>query len=78
MPPALPAVLSATLSGAGFGLLAWLGLSILLLHARADLAPALYPLQMWSLIAGAALAAAGLAAGRGGVPGTRVRRAAAG
>lgn len=47
------------MSGAGFGLLAWLGISLLLLHARADLMPALYPLQAWALAAGGALAAMG-------------------
>lgn len=59
MHPALPAIL-ATLSGAGFGLLAWIGLSLFMLHTRADLMPALLPLYLWSLLAGVALVAIGL------------------
>ncbi|WP_024891820.1 hypothetical protein [Luteimonas huabeiensis] len=78
MPTAFPAVLSATLSGAGFGLLAWLGLSIVLLHARADLAAALSPLQLCALIAGAALAATALPARTGPSRRARLRRAATG
>lgn len=61
MHPALPATIASILSSAGLGLLAWLGMSIVLLHARADLASALHPLQMCALLIGTVLAAALLA-----------------
>ncbi|NZA27829.1 dimethyl sulfoxide reductase anchor subunit [Luteimonas sp. SJ-92] len=60
MHPALSVIFFTTLSGAGYGLLAWLGLSVLLLHARADVMPVLYPLQLWALLLGLALSTAGL------------------
>ena len=62
MTPSRLTTVSTTLSGAGHGLLAWLGLSLFMAHARADLMPALQPLYLWGLAAGLALSAAGLAA----------------
>ncbi|MCD9045380.1 hypothetical protein [Luteimonas sp. MHLX1A] len=49
------ALLFPPLAAAGTGLLAWLGISVVLLHARADLMPALYPLQASALLLGGAL-----------------------
>jgi sulfite dehydrogenase (quinone) subunit SoeC len=71
MHPALSVIFFTTLSGAGFGLLLWLGLSLALLHANAPAMQPLYPLQMWALIAGAGLALAGLLSSLGhlGKPG---------
>jgi sulfite dehydrogenase (quinone) subunit SoeC len=71
MNPALSVIFFTTLSGAGFGLLLWLGLSIALLHANAAAMQGLYPLQMWSLLLGLALAVAGLVSSLGhlGKPG---------
>lgn len=60
MHPALSVIFFTTLSGAGYGLLAWLGLSVALLHARADVMPMLAPLQCWGLGLGLALSTAGL------------------
>ncbi|MDH5821759.1 dimethyl sulfoxide reductase anchor subunit [Luteimonas sp. RD2P54] len=60
MHPALSVIFFTTLSGAGYGLLAWLGLSVLLLHARADVMPALSSLQLWALLLGLVLSTAGL------------------
>jgi len=60
MHPALSVIFFTTLSGAGYGLLAWLGLSLFMLHTRADLMPMLQPLYLWGLLAGLALSAAGL------------------
>ena len=52
MRPALSVILFTTLSGAGFGLLAWLGLSIALLHARPDtlLATQLAVTEGWRVV----------------------------
>ncbi|QCO66861.2 hypothetical protein E5843_01945 [Luteimonas yindakuii] len=55
-----PALLFPPLAAAGTGLLAWLGISIVLLHARADLMPALHALQVAALLLGSALLAAAL------------------
>lgn len=60
MNPALSVIFFTTLSGAGYGLLLWLGLSIALLHANASAMHSLYPLHLWALIAGLALSTAGL------------------
>ena len=54
------ALLFPPLAAAGTGLLAWLGISVVLLHARADLMPALYPLQASALLLGGALVAIAL------------------
>lgn len=60
MHPALSVIFFTTLSGAGYGLLGWLGLSLFMLHTRADLMPMLQPLYLWGLLAGLALSTAGL------------------
>ncbi|WP_149195835.1 dimethyl sulfoxide reductase anchor subunit family protein [Luteimonas suaedae] len=60
MHPALSVIFFTTLSGAGYGLLAWLGLSVLLLHARADVMPMLEALHWWSLLLGLVLSTVGL------------------
>jgi len=60
MHPALSVIFFTTLSGAGYGLLTWLGVSLFMLHARADLMPSLQPIYVWGLLAGLALSAAGL------------------
>lgn len=60
MHPALSVIFFTTLSGAGYGLLAWLGLSLLMLHTRADLMPVLQPMYAWGLLAGLALSTVGL------------------
>ena len=60
MHPALSVIFFTTLSGAGYGLLAWLWLSLFMLHTRADLMPMLQPLYLWGLLAGLALSTAGL------------------
>lgn len=59
MHPALSVIFFTTLSGAGFGLLLWVGVSILLLHGAEAMA-SLRSLQLWALALGAALAVAGL------------------
>ncbi len=59
MHPALSVIFFTTLSGAGFGLLLWLGISILLLHSG-DTMLSLRALQLWSLAVGMALATIGL------------------
>ena len=59
-----PAHLFPLLAAAGTGLLAWLGISVVLLHARADLMPALYPLQASALLLGGALVVTALATRR--------------
>src|SRR5690606_11330287 len=46
MHPALSVILFTTLSGAGYGLLAWTGLDIALLALRGTLAPALETVQL--------------------------------
>lgn len=60
MHPALSVIAFTSLSGAGFGLLAWLGLSLLALLPPSDAAPGLLAVQLWSLLLGAVLAVAGL------------------
>ncbi len=60
MHPALSVIFFTTLSGAGYGLLAWLGLSLFMLHTRADLMPMLQPMYLWGLLAGLALSTVGL------------------
>ncbi|PJJ98579.1 hypothetical protein CO641_08210 [Lysobacteraceae bacterium NML91-0213] len=76
-----PALLFPPLAAAGQGLLAWLGISVMLLHARADLMPALYPLQASSLLLGGVLVAIALVgahlpvpAGLAQPPSVRARR----
>ncbi|MCR6663228.1 MAG: dimethyl sulfoxide reductase anchor subunit [Luteimonas sp.] len=60
MHPALSVIFFTTLSGAGFGLLLWLGISILLLHANGSTMQSLHMLQVWTLILGLALSTVGL------------------
>lgn len=60
MNPALSVIFFTTLSGAGFGLLAWLGISIALLHTGGNPLPALHAVQLCALMLGLALATAGL------------------
>ncbi len=60
MHPALSVIFFTTLSGAGYGLMAWLGLSLFMLHTRADLMPMLQPMYLWGLLAGLVLSTAGL------------------
>lgn len=58
MHPALSVIFFTTLSGAGFGLLLWLGLSVALLQLRG--APALPTTWLWALGTGTTLAVIGL------------------
>lgn len=60
MNPALSVIFFTALSGAGFGLLLWLGVSIALLHGNNEVMRAMQPLQLWALGLGALLAVAGL------------------
>ncbi|MEN1956036.1 dimethyl sulfoxide reductase anchor subunit family protein [Luteimonas changyuni] len=60
MHPALPAIFSTTLSGAGYGLLAWSGLTIALLALRGGLSPALEGVQLAGLGLGLLLSTIGL------------------
>lgn len=60
MHPALSVIFFTTLSGAGFGLLLWLGISILLLHGSSSAMQSLHALQVWTLILGLALSTVGL------------------
>lgn len=60
MHPALSVIFFTTLSGAGFGLLLWLGISILLLHGSSSAMQSLHTLQVWTLILGLALSTVGL------------------
>lgn len=59
MNPALSVIFFTTLSGAGFGLLFWVGASLLLLPGG-DAMLSLRSLQLWALALGAVLAVAGL------------------
>lgn len=60
MHPALSILFFTTLSGAGYGLLAWLGISILLLGSRSNQLPALHGLQLLALMVGVVLSTLGL------------------
>ena len=60
MHPALSVIFFTTVSGAGYGLLAWLGISLALLHTRSQVMGAMHDLQVWALVLGVALATAGL------------------
>lgn len=60
MHPALSVIFFTTLSGAGFGLLLWVGISILLLHSSSSAMQSLHALQIWTLILGLALSTVGL------------------
>ena len=60
MHPALSVIFFTTLSGAGYGLLAWSGLTIALLALRGGLSPALEGVQLAGLAGGLLLSTAGL------------------
>ena len=60
MHPALSVIFFTTLSGAGYGLLAWTGISIALLSLRGGLAPALEGVQVAGLALGLLLSTIGL------------------
>ncbi len=60
MHPALSVIFFTTLSGAGYGLLAWLGVSITLLSLRGQMLPALMGMQLAALILGLLLSTIGL------------------
>jgi DMSO reductase anchor subunit len=60
MHPALSIVFFTTLSGAGYGLLVWLGVSIALLYLRGQVPPSLDGVQVIGLSLGLALSTVGL------------------
>lgn len=60
MHPALSVIFFTTLSGAGYGLLAWLGISIALLNLRGLVLPVLTGVQLAALVLGLALSTVGL------------------
>lgn len=59
MHPALSVILFTTLSGAGYGLLAWTGLSLLMFASGGEVTPAMRTLTLWSVGVGMALVTAG-------------------
>lgn len=65
MHPALSIIFFTTLSGAGYGLLAWLGISLALLNLRGLSLPALAGVQLAALVLGLLLSTLGLAASLG-------------
>src|SRR3546814_12300297 len=60
MHPALSVIFFTTLSGAGYGLLAWLGVSIALLNLRGQVPSALVGVQPPALLLGLVLSTIGL------------------
>jgi sulfite dehydrogenase (quinone) subunit SoeC len=58
--PALSVIFFSTLSGAGYGLLAWQGTSLLIAFLRGNPVPELHRFHQWILAGGMALAVAGL------------------
>src|SRR3546814_12668994 len=60
MHPALSVIFFTTLSGAGYGLLAWLGVSIALLNLRGQVPSALVGVQLAALLLGLVLSTIGL------------------
>src|SRR5690606_11098953 len=62
MHPALSVIFFTTLSGAGYGLLAWLGVAIALLNMRGQGLPALAGVQLAALALGLVLTTIGLLA----------------
>jgi DMSO reductase anchor subunit len=60
MRPALSVILFTTLSGAGYGLLAWLGVSMALLSLRGPMPAALAAMQLGGLALGLVLSTTGL------------------
>lgn len=65
MHPALSVIFFTTLSGAGYGLLAWLGMSIALLNLRGQALPAPGGVQLAALLLGLLLSTIGLLASLG-------------
>ena len=65
MHPALSVIFFTTLSGAGYGLLAWLGVSLALLNLRGPVPQALVAVQLAALLLGLALSTIGLLASLG-------------
>lgn len=65
MHPALSVIFFTTLSGAGYGLLAWLGVSIAVLHLRGQVLPALTDVHLAALALGLVLSTIGLLASLG-------------
>lgn len=60
MHPALSVIFFTTLSGAGYGLLAWTGATLCLLALRDGLSPPVNQVQLWGLGLGLALSTVGL------------------
>ncbi len=60
MHPALSVIFFTTLSGAGYGLLTWLGVSLALLNLRGPAPQALIGVQLAALLLGLALSTIGL------------------
>ena len=60
MHPALSVIFFTTLSGAGYGLLTWLGVSIAVLNLRGQVLPALTGVQLAALLLGLLLSTIGL------------------
>lgn len=65
MHPALSVIFFTTLSGAGYGLLTWLGVSVALLNLRGQALPALAGVQLAALALGLLLSTIGLLASLG-------------
>src|SRR5687768_13527076 len=60
MHPALSVIFFTTLSGAGYGLLVWLGITIVMLHTRSTTMQSMYTLQLAALALGLVLSTIGL------------------
>lgn len=71
MHPALSVIFFTTLSGAGYGLLAWLGMTLLVFADAGEVTPAVRTLTLWSVGIGLALVTAGFLSSLGhlGKPG---------
>jgi len=60
MHPALSVIFFTTLSGAGYGLLVWLGITIVMLHTRSTTMQSMHTLQLATLALGLVLSTIGL------------------
>ena len=60
MQPALSVIFFTTLSGAGYGLLVWLGITIAMLHTRSTTMESMHTLQLTALALGLVLSTIGL------------------
>jgi sulfite dehydrogenase (quinone) subunit SoeC len=60
MHPALSVIFFTTLSGAGYGLLVWLGITLVMLHTRSSTMQSMQSLQLLTLALGLALSTIGL------------------